>query len=231
MRDLSVSAPWYQALIGAEPMLDEHTDDGFRHVVFPVGGGMLLGLHEHDGATPEQDFSEHRVGLDHVGFGCDSRADLQKWLGRLGELGITNGGIVDAPLRFGPELSRSRRNRAGTLRAAVLSPPSKPRITEYRTMTAIGEAKVADTTEEFAGRIAGAIDSASLAILMSIGHQTRLFDTLAELPPATSAQIADAAGLNERYVREWLGGVVSGCVSNTTRPRRPIRFRGTARRC
>lgn len=79
-------------------------------------------------------------------------------------------------------------------------------------MTAIDEAPAADTTEEFAGRIAGAIDSASLAILLSIGHQTSLFDTLAELPPATSAQIADAAGLNERYVREWLGGVVSGRV-------------------
>jgi SAM-dependent methyltransferase len=39
-----------------------------------------------------------------------------------------------------------------------------------------------------------------------------LLDTLAELPPATSAQIADAAGLNERYVREWLGGVVAARI-------------------
>ena len=69
-----------------------------------------------------------------------------------------------------------------------------------------------DTTQEFAERMVGAIDSASLALLLSIGHQTKLFDTLAELPPATSEQIADAAGLNERYVREWLGGVVSGLV-------------------
>jgi 2-polyprenyl-3-methyl-5-hydroxy-6-metoxy-1,4-benzoquinol methylase len=66
-----------------------------------------------------------------------------------------------------------------------------------------------DTTEEFAERMVGAIDSASLAILLSIGHQTSLFDTMAELPPSTSVQIADAAGLNERYVREWLGGVVT----------------------
>ena len=64
-------------------------------------------------------------------------------------------------------------------------------------------------TDEFASRIMGAIDSASLAILLSIGHQTSLFDTLAQLPPATSTQIADAAGLNERYVREWLGGVTA----------------------
>jgi SAM-dependent methyltransferase len=81
-------------------------------------------------------------------------------------------------------------------------------------MTTLNEnpAAAADTTEEFAERIVGAIDSASLAVLLSIGHQTKLFDTLAELPPATSAQIADAAGLNERYVREWLGGVVAGRV-------------------
>lgn len=70
----------------------------------------------------------------------------------------------------------------------------------------------ADTTEEFAGRIVGAIDSAALAILLSIGHQTKLFDTLAGLPPATSTQIADAAGLDERYVREWLSGVVAAQV-------------------
>jgi 2-polyprenyl-3-methyl-5-hydroxy-6-metoxy-1,4-benzoquinol methylase len=75
-------------------------------------------------------------------------------------------------------------------------------------MTTMNE-NVTDTTEEFAERVVGAIDSASLAILLSIGHQTKLFDTMAELPPATSAQIADAAGLNERYVREWLGGVVT----------------------
>jgi 2-polyprenyl-3-methyl-5-hydroxy-6-metoxy-1,4-benzoquinol methylase len=75
-------------------------------------------------------------------------------------------------------------------------------------MTTTNE-NVTETTEEFAERMVGAIDSASLAILLSIGHQTKLFDTLAELPSATSAQIADAAGLNERYVREWLGGVVT----------------------
>jgi 2-polyprenyl-3-methyl-5-hydroxy-6-metoxy-1,4-benzoquinol methylase len=70
----------------------------------------------------------------------------------------------------------------------------------------------ADTTEEFAKRIVGVIDDASLAILLSIGHQTSLWDTLAEFQSATSSQIADAAGLNERYVREWLGGVVAAQV-------------------
>jgi 2-polyprenyl-3-methyl-5-hydroxy-6-metoxy-1,4-benzoquinol methylase len=67
-----------------------------------------------------------------------------------------------------------------------------------------------ETIEEFATRVMGTMDSASLAILISIGHQTGLFDTMSDLPPSTSAQIAEAAGLNERYVREWLGGMTTG---------------------
>jgi 2-polyprenyl-3-methyl-5-hydroxy-6-metoxy-1,4-benzoquinol methylase len=57
-----------------------------------------------------------------------------------------------------------------------------------------------------------AIDGASLTILLSIGHQTGLLDTMAGLSPATSSQIAEAAGLNERYVREWLAGMTTGHV-------------------
>ena len=81
-------------------------------------------------------------------------------------------------------------------------------------MTTIDEhpAVAGESTQEFAERIVGAVDTASLAILLSIGHQTHLLDTMAQLPPATSAQIADAAGLSERYVREWLGGVVAGRI-------------------
>lgn len=73
-------------------------------------------------------------------------------------------------------------------------------------------ASTGEATEQFAERIVGTIDNACLAILLSIGHQTGLLDTLAKLPPATSAQIADASGLNERYVREWLGGVVAAQI-------------------
>jgi 2-polyprenyl-3-methyl-5-hydroxy-6-metoxy-1,4-benzoquinol methylase len=69
-----------------------------------------------------------------------------------------------------------------------------------------------ETTEEFTGRIVATLDGASLTILLSIGHQTGLLDTMAGLGAATSAQIADAAGLNERYVREWLGGMTTGHI-------------------
>ena len=36
VRDLGVSGPWYQTLIGADPVLDEHTDAGFRHLVLSL---------------------------------------------------------------------------------------------------------------------------------------------------------------------------------------------------
>ena len=60
-------------------------------------------------------------------------------------------------------------------------------------------------TEQFSEKTLQIINHAALALMMSIGHRTRLFDTMADLPPATAGTIAEAAGLNERYVREWLG--------------------------
>jgi 2-polyprenyl-3-methyl-5-hydroxy-6-metoxy-1,4-benzoquinol methylase len=66
--------------------------------------------------------------------------------------------------------------------------------------------------EAFGERMVGILNSASLAMLMSVGHQTGLFDTLSELRPSTSEEIAQATSLDERYVREWLGGMTVGGV-------------------
>jgi catechol-2,3-dioxygenase len=82
-------------VIGAEPLLDEHTAAGFRHLVWALDNGTLFGIHQHDRAAGDGGFSEFSVGLDHVGFGCADRAELQEWKARLDELGIANDGIVD----------------------------------------------------------------------------------------------------------------------------------------
>lgn len=63
-------------------------------------------------------------------------------------------------------------------------------------------------TESFAEKMVGVLNQGALALMCSIGHRTKLFDTMAILPPTTSAQIAEATGLNERYVREWLNAMV-----------------------
>ena len=66
--------------------------------------------------------------------------------------------------------------------------------------------------EEFGGRMMGVINDAAVALSTSLGHQTGLFDAMAELAPSTSAEIAEAASLEERYVREWLGAMVTGGI-------------------
>ena len=68
------------------------------------------------------------------------------------------------------------------------------------------------TPAPFAERAMQIFNDACLALLIGIGHQTRLFDVLATLPPATTKEIAEAADLQERYVREWLGGMVVGGI-------------------
>ncbi len=96
VRDLSVSVPWYQELFDAKPALDEDTDPGFHHTVYLSGSNMLFGLHQHRTPAPDDAFSEFRVGLDHVSFACADREELEKWAGRLDELGIAHWDIKDA---------------------------------------------------------------------------------------------------------------------------------------
>jgi hypothetical protein len=66
--------------------------------------------------------------------------------------------------------------------------------------------------EAFAERMIGTLNEAAIAVMTSIGHRTGLFDVMSGLPPSTSEQIASAANLNERYVREWLGAMVVGGI-------------------
>jgi SAM-dependent methyltransferase len=67
-------------------------------------------------------------------------------------------------------------------------------------------------SQAFAGRITSLVNDSMLAILVSIGHQTGLFDRMANLPASKSDEIARAARLDERYVREWLGAMVTGKI-------------------
>jgi 2-polyprenyl-3-methyl-5-hydroxy-6-metoxy-1,4-benzoquinol methylase len=66
--------------------------------------------------------------------------------------------------------------------------------------------------EAFGKQMVGILNSGLLALMTSIGHRTGLFDRMAGMAPSTSQQIADAANLNERYVREWLGSMVTGRI-------------------
>jgi SAM-dependent methyltransferase len=65
---------------------------------------------------------------------------------------------------------------------------------------------------EFAGRMLRTMNEAALALMVSVGHRTGLFDVMAAMPAATSAEIASRASLDERYVREWLAVMTTGRI-------------------
>ena len=67
-------------------------------------------------------------------------------------------------------------------------------------------------SKPFGERLLGALNEGALCLMLSIGHRTGLFEVMSGLPPATSEEIAARASLNERYVREWLGAMVTARV-------------------
>jgi hypothetical protein len=70
----------------------------------------------------------------------------------------------------------------------------------------------AAAAQALAGRLLDGLNDGALCLTLSVGQRVGLFDVLRDLPPATCAEIARRAGLNERYVREWLGAMVTGRV-------------------
>lgn len=66
--------------------------------------------------------------------------------------------------------------------------------------------------ESFEDQMLDIMNKSALALMISVGHRTKLFDTMSKLPASTSADIARNSNLNERYVREWLGALVTAKI-------------------
>ncbi|WP_163560020.1 class I SAM-dependent methyltransferase [Halomonas sp. NO4] len=71
------------------------------------------------------------------------------------------------------------------------------------------------TTNDFETRLVQALNESGLLLLTSIGHRTGLLEALAGQAALTSQALAEHTGLQERYVREWLGGMVAAEVVET----------------
>lgn len=82
-----------------------------------------------------------------------------------------------------------------------------PALEEIVELNANSEVESMLGADVYAGRVVRTLNSGFIALLISIGHRTGLFDVMAALPPSSSANIAAASGLAERYVREWLAAL------------------------
>jgi len=88
-----------------------------------------------------------------------------------------------------------------------------PNTGEISITQRMARAKVEDfndaQADAFAERMLDTLNSAALALMISVGHRTKLFDVMAKIDPATSEQIARGVRLDERFVREWLGAMAT----------------------
>jgi ubiquinone/menaquinone biosynthesis C-methylase UbiE len=78
---------------------------------------------------------------------------------------------------------------------SLVSEPTLPVMMSPEAMTAV-EQRLEGLLEDVAG--------AMVSVMCSLGDRLGLFRALADDGPATSAELAVRAGVDERYVREWL---------------------------
>lgn len=88
-------------------------------------------------------------------------------------------------------------------------------MTATPTAPAVDETPVAETVvdeaavEAFVGKALADTAGFTTTLLAAVGDQLGLFRALAEHPGLTAGELADVAGVDERYAREWLGGMVA----------------------
>jgi glyoxylase I family protein len=91
--DVDKSTAWWNELLGLQTLMADE-EDGIKFTTGVHSSGVIFGLRQHE-SGPGDRFNEARTGLDHFAFHVDSRAELEKWAGRLDELGIAHSGIKD----------------------------------------------------------------------------------------------------------------------------------------
>ncbi len=72
-----------------------------------------------------------------------------------------------------------------------------------------------DSEQEFSSRMTDVAFSGLMCVAIAMGKETGLFEVMIAMDtPKTSQEIADAGKLKERYVREWLGAMVTAKIVN-----------------
>lgn len=94
--DVEQSAEWYQRLLGPADAA-HRTGPGWQRIRLAWPDGLVIGVTAHEATSPEDSFDHARIGLDHIGLGCDNEDEVRSWATRLDELGIDRGPVEAAP--------------------------------------------------------------------------------------------------------------------------------------
>lgn len=100
VHDIDRSADWYARLF--DLTLVAEFDEPAPMKVFMTPQGQAIDLRQ-DPEVADAPFTQTRVGLDHIGFVCANRVELDGWLDRLRDQGVTQSGIESSP--FGLHLN------------------------------------------------------------------------------------------------------------------------------
>ena len=73
----------------------------------------------------------------------------------------------------------------------------------------VGSGPEADRAAAFTAHVLGDTAATATVALAALGDRLGLFASLATDRPATSGELAARTGTEERYVREWAGGLVA----------------------
>ena len=76
-------------------------------------------------------------------------------------------------------------------------------------MTTTSPAIDFEKVQAFVGKVLNDSSATFATTLAALGDRLGLFKALADGGPATSAELASRAGIDERYAREWLGGMTN----------------------
>jgi glyoxylase I family protein len=94
VRDAEASAQWWARLLDLTE-IDRVHGDGWRGILLlHPPSRTIIEFQQHD-ANGGEPFDPRCTGFDHMGFKVDKRSDLDEWLARFEQLGVTHSPIAD----------------------------------------------------------------------------------------------------------------------------------------
>jgi catechol 2,3-dioxygenase-like lactoylglutathione lyase family enzyme len=94
VHDIEKSTDWYVRMFGLTVVAEFDAPAPMK--VLMTKDGQAIDLRQDPSVTPA-DFTQEHVGLDHIGFVCSSREELDEWRRQLQDEGVADSGVVESP--------------------------------------------------------------------------------------------------------------------------------------